>query len=60
MRLSEDVHALSYQLHPSVLDDLGLAEGIRAECNRLSRQESLAVDVDVSAVPGNVPREPSL
>jgi signal transduction histidine kinase len=60
VRLSEDVHALSYQLHPSVLDDLGLAEGIRAECTRLSRQESLAVDVDVSEVPGNVPREPSL
>src|SRR4029079_2168508 len=24
--LSEDIHALSYRLHPSVLEDLGLAE----------------------------------
>ena len=29
MRLSEDVHALSYRLHPSVLDDLGLVEALR-------------------------------
>jgi len=30
VRLSEDVHALSYRLHPSVLDDLGLVEALRA------------------------------
>ena len=34
VRLSEDVHSLAYQLHPSVLEELGLAEraagGMRA------------------------------
>ena len=30
VRLSEDVHALSYRLHPSVLDDLGLVEALSA------------------------------
>jgi signal transduction histidine kinase len=34
VRLSEDVHALSYRLHPSVLDDLGLVEALRAEYTR--------------------------
>ncbi len=29
--LSEDVHALSRQLHPSILDDLGLVEALFAE-----------------------------
>ncbi len=29
IRLSEDVHDLSYRLHPSVLDDLGLVEALR-------------------------------
>ena len=35
--LSEDVHAMSYRLHPSVLDDLGLVEALRAECDRVAR-----------------------
>lgn len=35
--LSRDVHALSYRLHPSVLDDLGLAEALRIECERATR-----------------------
>ncbi len=36
--LSEDVHSLAYQLHPSVLEELGLADALRAECERLARQ----------------------
>jgi signal transduction histidine kinase len=38
VRLSEDVHALAYQLHPSVLEELGLAEALRTECERRRRQ----------------------
>lgn len=49
--VSEDVHAMSYRLHPSVLDDLGLAEALRAECDRVARRGDLRVDVDASAVP---------
>ena len=45
VRLSEDVHALSYRLHPSVLEDLGLAEALKAECDRFTRQESIPVHV---------------
>jgi signal transduction histidine kinase len=37
VRLSEDVHALSYRLHPSILEDLGLTEALKAECERFSR-----------------------
>ena len=28
-QLSEDVHALSYRLHPSILEDLGLIEALK-------------------------------
>jgi signal transduction histidine kinase len=45
VRLSEDVHALSYQLHPSVLDDLGLKEALAVECDRFSRRESIRAQV---------------
>ena len=46
-RLSEDVHALAYQLHPSTLDDLGLLEALRTEAERFSRLESIPVSLDV-------------
>ncbi|MEM8710694.1 MAG: ATP-binding protein, partial [Planctomycetota bacterium] len=32
--LSTDVHVLSRQLHPAVLDDLGLLAALRSECQR--------------------------
>lgn len=42
--LSEDVHALSRQLHPSILEDLGLAEALRSECAAFARREGIDVD----------------
>jgi PAS domain S-box-containing protein len=60
VRLSEDVHALSYRLHPSVLDDLGLVEALKAECDRVSRHGELHVDVEASAVPAALPAAASL
>ena len=42
-KISEDVHRLAYQLHPSTLDDLGLTEALRIECDRLASLESLPV-----------------
>ena len=45
VRMSDDVHALSYRLHPSVLDDLGLGEALRAECDLFSRRESIRVEL---------------
>jgi len=47
VKLSEDVHALSYRLHPSILDDLGLVEALNAECERFSRLELVPVDMKV-------------
>jgi signal transduction histidine kinase len=60
VRLSEDVHALSYRLHPSVLDDLGLVEALKAECDRVARHGDLRVDVEASGVPEALPAEASL
>jgi signal transduction histidine kinase len=59
-RLSEDVHALSYSLHPSVIEDLGLVEALRAECESLKRQGSIEVSFDADGVPPRLPRETAL
>ena len=53
--LSEDVHSLAYQLHPSVLEDLGLGEALRTECERFQRQyrPTLTMNFErLTAVPG--------
>lgn len=55
VHLSEDIHSLAYQLHPSILEELGLVEALRAECERRTRQGRLAVTMDLealAAVPG--------
>jgi signal transduction histidine kinase len=49
--LSEDVHNLSRQLHPAILDDLGLVEALRSECAAFTRRERIAVDYRADAVP---------
>jgi signal transduction histidine kinase len=43
VNLSEDVHALSRQLHPSILDDLGLVGALHSECASFSRREGITV-----------------
>jgi signal transduction histidine kinase len=58
--LSEDVHDLSRQLHPSILDDLGLVEALRSECAGFSRREDIAVDYRPGNVPANIPKDTAL
>jgi signal transduction histidine kinase len=58
--LSEDVHALSRQLHPSILDDLGLVEALRSECASFSRREGIAVVYRPEGAPAKVPKDVAL
>ena len=51
--LSRDVHALAYRLHPSVIDDLGLAEALRIECERAARRGAIEVGFDGNGANGN-------
>lgn len=58
--MSEDVHAMSYRLHPSVIEDLGLEEALRTECDRFARNESIGLDLDAGSVPEDVPPDAAL
>ncbi len=46
--LSDEVHALSRQLHPSILDDLGVVRAVQAECEAFTKRTGIAV----SCAPG--------
>jgi signal transduction histidine kinase len=59
-RISEDVHSLSYALHPAVLQDLGLAEALKAECDRFSRLEGIPVRFKADGAPDHLPPEVAL
>lgn len=60
VRLGQDVHALSYQLHPSVLVDLGLEEALQSECDEFSRRESVAVQLKLRELPAAISREAAI
>jgi signal transduction histidine kinase len=60
VELSEDVHALSRQLHPSILDDLGLVEAVRSECASFSRREGIAVVYCADEVSTTLPKDVAL
>jgi signal transduction histidine kinase len=58
--LSEDVHSLAYQLHPSVLEELGLIEALRAECERRCRQGRISVSTDLAGTPAAMSKDAQL
>lgn len=60
IKLSEDVHTLSRQLHPSILEDLGLADAVRSQCGLVSEREAIDVRADLSDIPEDVPNPTAL
>ncbi len=60
IRLSEDVHSLAYQLHPSVLEELGLAEALRTECERVGRRGPLALALEIEATSADLSKDAAL
>jgi signal transduction histidine kinase len=60
VKLSEEVHALSYRLHPSILEDLGLVEALKSACETFSRRELVGVAVMAPGISEKLPRDLSL
>jgi PAS domain S-box-containing protein len=49
--VADEVHNLSRQLHPSILDDLGLVQAVEAECGAFTKKTG----IDLSFVPHDLP-----
>jgi two-component system, NarL family, sensor kinase len=60
VRISQDVHSLSRQLHPSILDDLGLIKAAESECTNFSRREGIEVVFKHENIPSIIPKDVSL
>jgi PAS domain S-box-containing protein len=57
VNLSGDVHAISRQLHPSIIDDLGLVDAIKSECRTFTRREGIAIDYRTERMPPRIPED---
>jgi signal transduction histidine kinase len=53
----EDVHALAFQLRPSVLDDLGLPEALRRHVNDCRKRYPLEIDLAIHGLDERLPPE---
>jgi signal transduction histidine kinase len=60
VQLSEDVHALSYRLHPAIIEVVGLTEALRAETERFQRQDGVGVKLNLCELRPSVPCDLSL
>jgi len=58
--LTGDVQALSHELHPSILDNLGLATAVKSFCREVSEQSGVVVEFDGKNIPDSLPSEVSL
>jgi signal transduction histidine kinase len=58
--ISQDVHRLSRQIHPSILDDLGLIKAVESECNSFSKREGIEIVFNHENIPTVIPKGISL
>ena len=58
--ISTDIHRLSYKLHPSKLDHLGLASAVKSLTKELSQDGKLRIDFHESGFPAELPKDAAL
>ena len=58
--LAKDIHGISRQIHPAILDDLGLAAAIRSECLAFSEQYGMSTEFTADKIPWEIPEDVAL
>ncbi|MCZ6607966.1 MAG: transporter substrate-binding domain-containing protein [Alphaproteobacteria bacterium] len=54
-KLSSDIHSLSHQLHPSILQHLGLVAATKSLCKEISDQHAIDIEFVHHGVPRSLP-----
>lgn len=55
--VSEEARHIAYELHPSVLDDLGLVVSLKALCDEFSKAEKIRVRFAAGKLPDLIPQQ---
>jgi PAS domain S-box-containing protein len=58
--ISADIHRISYKLHPSKLDHLGLEASVNSLCKELSESRTLRIEFKQSGFPATLPKDVTL
>jgi signal transduction histidine kinase len=58
--ISDDVHQISRQIHPAILDDLGLEDALRSECNGFGERRGYTVQLRCGDLPQELPNDVAL
>jgi len=54
MEMSENVHSFSRQLHPAIVEDLGLVLALQSLCEEVQRNENIQIDYEADAIPADI------
>src|SRR6185369_1149696 len=57
IQVSEEARNIAYELHPSVLDDLGLVVSLKSLCEEFSKNEKVQVDFSAGKLPAAMPQK---
>lgn len=60
IKLSTDIHDISRQLHPSIIDDLGLARAIQSECGNFTRRTGIRIHFEPVDIGRTIHRDVSV
>jgi signal transduction histidine kinase len=58
--ISRDVHSLSYRLHPSLVDDLGLGPALYSEVERIRSQTDIPISMELGQFTRQLPSDIAL
>jgi signal transduction histidine kinase len=58
--LADEMHQTSRQLHPTILNELGLEAALREECGRFSAQCKIPIQFTCEELPASTPEDVSL
>jgi PAS domain S-box-containing protein len=59
-RLAHDIHGIARQIHPAILDDLGLSAAIRSECLAFREQYGMPVEFTSDNMSREIPEDVAL
>jgi len=58
--LAEEIRVISHQLHPAILDNVGLVAALETECEVFSRRERISMRLRSENIPPSLPDDVSL
>ncbi len=60
MEMSENVHSLSRQLHPAIVEDLGIAAALQSLCEEVQQNEGVQIDYEADGVSADISNDHAL